>query len=179
MLGAFQIMWNIKSWPGYTRELVWMRKRWYILCLGVKCKRDTTSFSRNLSSKIEALQVDICKYVTVGTSNAFYINIICSIYIYTTDSLILRRSAPGVFRHDIYLWFDYPWSRIPGGKDMAIAFDQVRTIVWCDSWRLCSTSKSLIRENRSRKHHDTWCGLICCRYAIKPHGFYQGYRSFF
>ena len=41
---------------------------------------------------------------------------------------------------------------------MAIAFDQVCT-GQCVTRGCCSTSKILIRENRIRKHHDTWCIL--------------------
>lgn len=134
MLGAFQIMWNIKSWRGYTRELVWMSKRWYILCLGVKCKRDTTSFSRNLFSKIEALQVDICRYVPVGTSNAFYINMIYSIYvvymIYMTDSFDFETEKPQVFmRHNIYVFH----LSIPEAEFLEAKI-----------WRLLSTRSALV-----------------------------------
>lgn len=74
--------------------------------------------------------------------------------------MTLRRSAAGVFRHNISMFnLSIPEAEFLGGKDMAIAFDQVRTMVRCvffrcDSWLLFDV-ENYHERNRSRKHHDT------------------------
>ena len=134
-LGAFQIMWNFKKSPG-IHQWIGTSCAWKLFVKGHGIFQKSQANLRRYKL--------ICKYVTVGPSNAFYIQFDWFLHFETRSiylCVIASTKKMCIYIHDIMITCIFTLltvslkealsGSIPGGKDMAIAFDQVRTGQMC------------------------------------------------